>query len=158
MKKFNLKGFKLDLRDFFEVEGDKIIRAYKGLLRKKRGIAQDDAPSNEPSTVKRKGFNHWMKDTGKTISRGFQKLVPSKTKLIVQASPLKHPKRSDVSYHDIFDLHNKVDKKTGKSYSGVFGQLPVGSRTIQRMNKEMIKQVDKHILKNTPKRIKIKVK
>ena len=150
-KKFDLSGFKLDMLPFFTIEAPKIIRSYKNLLNKKQGVRLDQAPSNKASTIKKKGKDHWFKDSGKTIQKGFDSIA-NKLKLVIFASKNRHTKarrKDPPTYEKLFQYHNTANNR----YSGVFGSLPVGSKTLQRMNKEMTKQVQTFIFKKTPKRV-----
>lgn len=136
------------MKSFFQVESKTVIKSYKNLLSRKLGVRLDQAPSNKPSTIKRKGRDHWFKDSGKSIRKGFSSVV-TRLRMVIFASKEKHPNRSDVSYEKLFLLHNTADGR----YSGVFGQLPVGSKMFQRLDKEVNKQVQLHIAKKLPKRI-----
>ena len=151
--KINFRGFKLDLTTLFTQEAKNIISAYKSLLTRRIGTRGDAAPSNKPSTIKRKGKDHWMVDSGNTKNSGFLSKV-GKTIMSIFASQQRHKNRPDVSYEKLFQLHNTANGR----YSGVFGQAPAGSKIFERMDKEIVKQTNKFIEKRLPKRIIVKVK
>jgi hypothetical protein len=152
--------FKLNLKSFFAKEGNTIVKSYKRLLSTKRGVENDSAPPNAASTVKKKGFSHWLQDTGETKKEGFKSKTTS-SRLLIFASGKRHSGKytsggkrktrsgSKPTYRELFEYHNK------DRYSGVFGQLPVGSNTIKKLDKEVTKQLNEYIDKNFPKRIRI---
>ncbi len=145
---------KLDFKKFFIKESKNLIKYYKLFMKKKQGLNYDDAPSNKPSTVKKKGKDHWLVDTGETMQKGF-KYRAKRLGMLVFASGQKHSGRSTYikrkdgkpagkkinksknppRLRQIFEWHNK------KNYSGVFGELPKGSAMHARFDKEANKQV-----------------
>ena len=56
---------KFNLRNFLAREGHTLIKSYQRLMQVKQGISLDPAPHNAAATIKRKGKDHWMVDTGK---------------------------------------------------------------------------------------------
>ena len=153
MGKINFRGFKLNLTQLFTQEAKNIISSYKSLLSRRLGTRLDQAPSNKPSTIKRKGFDKWMVDSGNTKDKGFLSKV-TKITMSIFASKQRHTNRSDISYEKLFQLHNTASGR----YSGVFGQAPVESKIFERMDREINRQVQKFITKRLPKRIIVKVK
>jgi len=162
MVKISLAGFKLNMKPFFQKESINIIKAYKNLIARRQGVRLDDAPNNAPSTAKSKGKNHWLVNTGETKNRGFAKTI-TRLVLIIFASKdkhsgryyadgKKHKRKNPPSYEKIFEWHNTA----GGRYSGVFQELPAGSQTLNKMEKDIVKQFNKHIAKKLPKRVKIK--
>jgi len=171
----------LDLTKFFRKEAPKIIGSYKRLMTMKRGILQDAAPPNAPATIRKKGKDHWLVDTGETKSKGFDYRVSS-TRLLIFGSGRRHsgrytqmlvpegskrvrgqsriPTRKVIrqrpgtppTYRQIFRWHNK------QGYSGIFGQLPKGSRFYKRMWVEAHAQIKSQAGKILPERIKLRFK
>jgi len=144
----SISNFKLKLKPFFSKEGKNTIRQYQRLITIGRGVRNDDAPHNKPSTVKKKGKDAWLQNTGETKRSGF-KMRATDNRLIVFASGDKHSS-GRATYRQIFEWHNQ------KGYSGVFGQLPVDSKMPERFGKEVQRQFDKHLKKTLPKKIRIK--
>ena len=133
-------NFELKLKDFFIQESRKnLIPAQKRLLENKRGVKLDNAPSNKPSTIKRKGFDHWLKDTGKTKENAFE-FSATDTTLSLFVSEKPHPKSPNVTYRDLLDWH--TDR-----YSGFYEQLPQGSlfpvRLYKEVQRQIVPQIDK---------------
>lgn len=151
--------FQLDLTRFFEKECKTLIASYKGLLTRKQGIALDNAPSNKESTIKRKGKDHWLVDTGETRRKGFLSEA-NRLKMKVYANTAKHSGRSTYmtksegkkiyvkkdppTYEQIFLWHNTANDR----YSGIFQMIPAGSKLFERLDKEINKQVQDQIKKN----------
>lgn len=153
-------AFKLKLKNFFIKESKTLIKSYKGLISKKKGVAMDRAPSNKPSTVKKKGKDHWLVDTGETKERGFA-FQATDTKMRVFAPDEKHSGRSTYitrrggqptgkkiyksmnppTYLQLFAWHNTA----GGRYSGVFQKVPVGSLLFDRLDTEIEKQFNSYI-------------
>lgn len=150
---------KVRLRPFFEREAKTLTREYKKLITTRKGVSLDKAPNNAAATIKQKGFNHWLVNTGETKNKGFRHKAHNKG-FKVFANPAKHSgrylyvkhkngepvetvikrsKNSKATYEDIFDWNNQ------KNYSGVFEFLPVGSRMPQRLDKELAKQIQPQI-------------
>ena len=158
---------RIDLRKFFTREAKRNIignpntsfPTYKSLLNKRMGIKLDSAPDNDEKYSKLKGKNHWLVRTGETMNKGFQFKV-GKRDLLIFASKKTHSgkgfrmtksrgrvntkAKNPPTYEKIFQWHNK------KNYSGVFGQLPIGSK----FPKRLIAEVGKQILPNITKGIK----
>jgi len=152
-KGVNFKGFRLNLMQFFLQEAKTLISQYKSLLTRRLGVGRDTAPRNKPSTIKRKGFDHWLVDSGDTKRKGFLSTVTRLT-MRVFASKQRHKNRGDVSYEKLFELHNTA----GDRYSGIFGSVPYGSKIFIRMDKEIVKQTNKFIAKRLPKKIIVRTK
>lgn len=157
--KFNLND--INLKSFFKKEIKRNIiggrnqgaPSYKSLVYKlKKGILLDPAPSNALSTIKRKGRDHWMRDTGDLSQHGFGSWAKPHT-MRVYASQKRHSGKSTYitksgkkrirkskkppTYYQLFSWHN------AKGYSGIFQQLPKGSQFPKRMEKEILKQLKK---------------
>ena len=163
---------RIDLRKFFTREAkrniigspNKSYPTYKSLLRMKKGVKLDNAPDNDEVTAKRKGKNQWMVHTGETQRQGFL-FRAKKKELLVYASKAKHSgntyymtkagktsykQKKPPTYEKIFQWHNK------RGYSGVFGQLPVGSKFPERLVKEVGKQFEPQITKGIKKVYRVK--
>lgn len=143
MAKFGNFKPKINLKKFFTKEATKNIigkpntsyPTYKSLMRMKKGIKLDAAPPNKPSTVAKKGKNHWLVDTGKTMNSGF-KFTAKPRSLRVYASSEKHSlKPKAPSFKNIFEWHN------AERYSGIFQKLPVGSQFPERLVREVGRQI-----------------
>ncbi|MCF7801088.1 MAG: hypothetical protein K9N34_03625 [Candidatus Marinimicrobia bacterium] len=171
----------LDFTDFFRKEAPRLIGQYKRLLTVKRGIANDAAPPNAPRTIRKKGKDHWLVDTGETHDRGFDYRVQPK-RLLIFASGKRHsgrytqmlvpegskrqkgqsriPSRKVIrqrpgtppTYRQIFRWHNK------KGYSGIFGKLPIKSAFYRRMQAEANRQTRDQFPKRYAGKIKIWMK
>lgn len=126
---------KYNFKVFFEKEAKILIRKYKSLITQKRGIRDDSAPANKPSTIKQKGFDHWLLDTGDLRANGFDSDAQS-MELTVFAKKERH-RGSRVSYEQLFEWHTK-------KYSGIFG-LPIGSQFQQRLYREYFRQTQEHL-------------
>lgn len=148
-----------NLRPFLAKEGVKLIAAYKRLMQVKQGVSLDPAPHNAPSTVRRKGFDHWMVHTGKLKRSGF-KMQSWPMRLRVYASPDIHSvrvsKRSGkthrVTHEQLFAWHNQGH--AGKTYSGVFSKFPAGSRFPERFSQEVYRQMRPQLEREFVRRIK----
>ena len=136
------------VKTFFTKEGKNLIRQYQRLITIGRGVKNDDAPHNKPSTVKKKGKDAWLQNTGETKKSGF-KMRATDNRLLVFASGDRHS-GGRATYREIFEWHN------AKGYSGVFGQLPVDSKMPERFSREVHRQLNEHIKKTLPKKIKVK--
>jgi|TARA_Y100000310_G_scaffold337698_1_gene425433 hypothetical protein len=148
----------IDLKKFFRKEIKRNIvgstrtsfPTYKSLIAKrKQGILLDPAPSNAPSTRKRKGKDHWMVDTGDLVRNGFGSWS-KKHQMRVYAKQNRHSgkytyaggtrtgkAKNPPTYYKLFTWHN------ADGYSGVFQQLPKGSQFPKRLEKEIMKQMRK---------------
>lgn len=157
MNNFNLTAF-------FNKEAQTLIKSYKRLLSIRRGIRQDNAPSNKKSTIRKKGKDHWLQDTKETTKKGFEYNAKPKS-MIVYASKASHSGRSSykgnvkyrnknpLSYEEIFAKHNQ------KGYSGIFGdELPANSKFPDRLSKELVRQAQNILKDKLPKKVKLKVK
>ena len=149
---------KINLQRFFTNEArHAIIPAYKRLLTTGRGTKQDDAP-----TKKKKTGTNWLVSTGETRKKGFS-FIAQPMRLLVFPSGLRHSgkrryltKRRGVqygrsknppTYRQIFRWHKQgLSSYNGQRYSGVFGQLPVNSKTLERMDAEISIQVHDQIM------------
>ena len=122
----------LDLTNFFVNEARRnLIPAQRRLISTKRGVLLDNAPRNKPATVKAKGFDHWLYETGKTKQNAFD-YKAGKINLTLFASQERHPKGP--TYEQLIGWH--TDR-----YSGLFTQLPVGSAFPGRLANEVVKQM-----------------
>lgn len=166
----------VNLKVFFDKEAKTIIASYKSLLTKKQGVSLDPAPKNAPATIRKKGKDHWLVDTGETRREGFA-FITQPTRMVIYASGKKHSGRytqmlvpeggkkkrgqwqiptrkvirqgkSKPTYRQIFRWHNQ------KGYSGIFGKLPVGSGFPKRFVAEVVKQLRPQIAEQTLKRIR----
>ena len=155
---------KADFTIFFRAESKKIIASYKRLIAIRRGVSNDNAPHNAPSTRMRKGKDHWLVDTGETKKNGFNSIVRPKRLLIFasgerhSARRSKHPRHGTISkpgptYRQLFRWHGHGSNK--KRYSGVFGKLPSGSQFPQRFVNEAARQIRPQIARQLTKRIKV---
>lgn len=175
------KQIKLDFTRFFQQEAPRLIGHYKRLLTIKRGVMNDNAPPNAPATIRKKGKNHWLVDTGETKTHGFDFRVKPK-RLLIFASGNRHSGRytqmlvpegskrkrgqsriptrrvirqrngTPPTYRQIFRWHNK------EGYSGVFGALPLKSKFFKRMQADALRQVRAQLPDRYPKNIKIWIK
>lgn len=143
------KGIKFDFLSFFTREAKNLVKQYQHLMDRGVGVSLDNAPENKPSTIKKKGFSKWMVDTGELKNRGF-KYLAKKDEFSVFGNSTPHSK-GGTTYNKLFEIHNTAKGR----YSGVFGKLPVGSKFVDRFEKEAIGQIKKHVLKVTPKVVKI---
>lgn len=159
MGKIDLSGFKLNLREFFIKEAAILVKSYKSLMSQGRGVKMDAAPSNAASTIKSKGKNLWLVNTGETKNRGFESDA-TENSMTVEASGKRHSgnylykgkkKRhtgANPTYEELFEFHNQ------KNYSGIFGdKLPVGSQLPKRLEKEVKKQIDEFLKAKIPPEI-----
>lgn len=157
-----LGNFKLDLKKFFLNEGKIIVKSLKRLISVKQGVKLDRAPSNKGATIKKKGFDHWLLSTGELKRLGI-KFKATKDYLLIFASGKRHSGK--------IKTKGGIKKKTGyipthrelinwhtENYSGLFGELPANTKTFDRMEKELTKQLKEHLNKNLPKVININVK
>ena len=153
-------AFKLKLKNFFIRESQTLIKSYKSLISRKQGVALDKAPSNKPSTVKKKGKDHWMLDTGELKNKGFA-FQTTNTKMKVYAPNISHSGRSTYitrkggqpigkkiyksksppTLRQLFEWHNTADGQ----YSGIFQRVPVGSKLFDRLDTEIEKQFNSYI-------------
>lgn len=170
--------FVVDFTQFFKREAEKNIigdetthsPTYRSLIaRMKKGIRMDAAPGNDPETIKRKGKDHWLVDTGETIRKMFG-VKASKYNLEVYAKDIKHSGRHSYftkkggrviktaraknrpTYQQLMEWHNK------DRYSGIFGQLPAGSQFPKRFAEEAKRQIIPQISAALSKNVKIQVK
>lgn len=151
-----------NLRNFLRQEGATLVRSYQRLIATRKGISLDPAPHNAPSTVKRKGKDHWMVHTG-TLKRDGFKMQAWPMRLKVYASTEVHSRRVSkrtgrthtVTHEQLFLYHNQGHPD--KPYSGVFNKFPAGSRFPERMSREVYKQMRPQLEKAFTKRIKVKV-
>lgn len=143
----------MNLKEFFEREARNIVKTQKSLLTNKKGVAQSDqAPHNAASTIKRKGFDHWLKATDETRKNVFQfETTPSRMTLF--ASEEKHSGR--------YPYMTKSGKKIGqaknppkysqliewhtRTYSGFYRGIPAGSQFPQRLKAEIVRQLGNNI-------------
>ena len=154
LKRFFLKEIK---RNIIGTVGQS-APSYKSLVYKhKQGILLDSAPSNALSTIRRKGRDHWMRDTGDLAKNGFgfwakahtmrvyasQKRHSGKSTYITKSGKKKiYKKKAPPTYYKLFSWHN------AQGYSGVFQQLPKGSQFPKRLEKELLKQLKKALGRN----------
>lgn len=142
-----------NLRNFLQREGLTLIKSYKRLMAVKQGISLDAAPHNAASTVKRKGKDHWMVDTGKLKRQGFKMQAwPMRLKVYASTDVHTHGKKRAVTHEDLFQWHNQGH--AGKTYSGVFNKFPAGSRFPERLSTEVFKQMRPQVEKAFSRRIK----
>lgn len=140
------KTITINLKAFFDKEARKsLIPAQKKMITEKRGVRMDAAPINKPSTVKQKGFDHWLKATDETRRTGFEfESTPNRLTLFANENrhsgrrmykgEIKASKREGPQYSKLIEWH--TDK-----YSGLYTQLPVGSRFPERMVTEIYSQI-----------------
>ena len=107
-----MAGLRYDFTAFFAKEVKTFIRKYKSLITQKRGIDEDDAPRNEPSTAKRKGFNHWLVHTGELRRSGFESKA-GRMEASIFASKKTHTSKykNPPTFEDLFAWHTKKKKK-----------------------------------------------
>jgi len=142
-----------NLRNFLQREGLTLIKSYQRLMATRKGISLDPAPNNAASTIKRKGKNHWMVDTGKLKRQGFKMLAwPMRLKVYASEDVHTRGKKRAVTYEDLFNWHNQGHD--GKRYSGVFDKFPAGSKFPDRLSTEVYKQMRPQIEKEFNRRIK----
>ena len=170
--KFNIND--INLKSFFQKEIKRNIvgttgqsaPSYKSLVhRHKKGVLLDRAPSNALSTIKKKGRDHWMRDTGDLAKNGFGSWAKKHTMRVYASQTrhsglstyvkkdgkkVKHKKKNPPTYYQLFSWHN------AQGYSGVFQQLPKGSQFPKRMEKEIMKQLKRAIGSNL-KHIKMNI-
>jgi hypothetical protein len=149
---FKLRRGDIDLKRFFKKEIKKNILGtyktpyptYRSLMRMKKGVRLDHAPSNKPSTIKKKGFDHWMVETGELATHGFV-YSTKPLSLLISASQRKHSSKyaNPPSYHNLFNWHNQ------HGYSGIFEKLPVGSQFPKRLEKEIMRQMKNVLIRKT---------
>jgi len=146
---------KFNLRNFLAREGHTLIKSYQRLMQVKQGISLDPAPHNAAATIKRKGKDHWMIDTGKLKRSGFRMLTwPMRLKVYASTDIHTRGKKRDVSYEDLFLWHNQGH--IGKRYSGIFNKFPAGSRFPERLSTEVYRQMRPQLEKAFTRRIKAK--
>lgn len=144
-----------NLYNFLRREGETLIKSYQRLIQTRKGISLDSAPHNAAATVKRKGKDHWMVDTGKLKRSGFKMMAwPMRLKVYASPEVHTHGKKRDVTYEDLFIWHNQGH--AGKTYSGVFNKFPAGSRFPERLSAEVYKQMRPQLEKAFSRRIKVK--
>jgi hypothetical protein len=135
---------RLDFSKFFKREATRnIIPSYKRLMTKGRGVENDDAPTKD------KGRKSWMVDTGELRDHGFVYRA-TRDRLLIFGSGKKHSSkyRNPPTYKQLFQWHNKGrSAKSGETYSGIFGQLPLKSRFPDRFRDEALKQLKPQIIK-----------
>jgi hypothetical protein len=103
-----------------------------------------------------------MVDTGKLKKLGFQ-MQAWPMRLRVYASREVHSTKTSkksgktwtITHEELFLLHNQGHP--GKRYSGVFNQLPMGSRFPERLSKAIYKQMIPQVRAELSKRIKVKI-
>lgn len=141
-------NFKLDLQTFWKKESGIIIKTLKRLITLQRGVKMDNAPNNTPSTIKQKGKSHWLVNTGQLRAKGILSKW-TKSVLTIFVNPAKHPNaRNNFGYDDIFEEHTQ-------EYSGLFSQLPAGTKTPERIANEVNDQLYRHIKKKLKRRVKL---
>lgn len=152
------KKFAISLRAFFTKEAKNLISTYKRLISNRQGIDLDDAPSNAPSTVAKKGFNHWMVETFELKDKGFNSKINDNGFSVFASKRTHTTKRGRKlpskipTYEDLFTWHN------AKKYSGVFGnRMPKGSQFYQRLVKEVYKQLQPQIAREFTRRVKVNI-
>lgn len=177
--KKSFKPIKLNLLKTFKKESLTLVRSYKTLLTKKRGVRQDDAPANALATIQNKGRDHWLKDTDETYNNVFKRRV-GPMMFEVYSSESKHSgkrtyygvkgghrgkkrgirrprdekriiqSKSKPKYSQIMEWHNQA------GYSGIFGGMwPVGSKAPERIGKEIIRQARQQAIKQIGRTIKL---
>ena len=80
---------KLNLQPFFHKEARLLRGQYRRLLTLKKGIRNDTAPRNKPSTILSKGADHWLINTGETRDKGIG-FSRTRTGMSVYAKYAKH--------------------------------------------------------------------
>ena len=176
-----MKRIKLNLKKTFDREAGILVSSYKTLITKRRGVRQDDAPDNKPSTIETKGRNHWLKDTSETKNNVFKKRT-GKLFMEVFSSTAKHSgkrtymgvkggrfgrkkgvrrprteqriiqSKSKPTYSQLMEWHNQ------EGYSGIFGGMwPVGSKAPERIGKEIRKQAFKQAIDQIGRTITLKM-
>ncbi len=176
-----LAGVNFDFTKFFAYWKVQIIKSYRNLLTTKKGILGDNAPSNAPSVIARKGKDHWMMDTGDLYKNGFMSDHGS-MHLRIFASDKQHSGRytymgvpgghkgqkrgvqrprterrimhgrgNQPTYEQLFLWHNK------KGYSGIFGKLAHDSKFFKEFGKEAFYQAKDHLPKEIVMRIEAKL-
>ena len=83
------KRISLNLKRFFNREGNLLRGQFKRLLTVKRGRMNDDAPNNKLSTTLAKGKDHWLINTGETRDNGIG-VKAGRHKLLIHAKQGKH--------------------------------------------------------------------
>ena len=176
------KQLSINLQPILEKEAKTLISSYRRLLTKKQGIQIDTAPRNAPSTIGIKGKDHWLVDTGETRRKGF-KYRATKDTMLVFASGERHSGRrtyygvpgghkgkkrgvrrartqkrivrakNPPTYRQIFSWHNKGLSKGGSMYSGIFQKWPVGSKAIERIGNETLKQIRQSVIDRLQERL-----
>ena len=174
------KRITLNLKKVFDRESMILIRSYKTLLTRKRGVRQDDAPANALSTILNKGKDHWLVDTSETKTNVFKRRTSSLS-MEVYSSESKHSgtrtyygvkgghkgkkrgvrrpreekrivkSKSRPKYSEIMQWHNQ------KNYSGIFGgKWPVGSKAPERIGAEILRQAKKQAIQQIDRTIKLR--
>ena len=168
----------INFREFLKREVKNLRTQYKTLLTKKQGVLEDPAPHNTPSTIARKGKDHWMKDTGELSDNGFV-IESTDMMLRISASTAPHSGRSTymgvpgghagqkpgvrrprtekrahiskkpVTYEQLFSWHNK-------GYSGIFNGFPNKSGFEIRQQKEFLRQIKEQTGNIKDRTIKLK--
>lgn len=154
-----------NLSAFWTKESKNIIKSYKNLMTQGRGVLQDDAPRKQKNNRK-----PWLVNTGETRDKGFDS-KHNRLRLLVFASGREHSgktrwitkngkvrtgqAKSKPTHRQIFRWHNKgISSASGETYSGVFGQLPVGSKFEDRLRAEVSRQTKREILRGLRQRRK----
>ncbi len=150
----------IKLKSFFERESTIFINQIKTKISQKKGIDNDPAPQNKPSTVKRKGKNHWLFDTGETKKNAFKKSA-SNTGFIIRLSNKRHSGtrntpagkrkyKTKARYSDIMDWVGADER-----YSGAVLAFTKGSRFRDRLTRVTHRQVKKILISGIPEKLKI---
>jgi len=160
-------ALKLKLKAFFDKEAKTLIRSYKRLISVRRGVSNDNAPSNMPSTRRGKGGrDHWLLNTGELKQQGFEFKTTNNRMMVFAAGKRHSPPRvgkrrtgskapSQPTYRQLFRWHGRGRK--GNTYSGIFGRLPYNSRFPERFTNECIEQLNPQITKAFTKKYKVNI-
>lgn len=139
----------LNLKAFFEQQGKSLVKTQKTLLANKKGVAQtDQAPHNAPSTIKAKGFDHWLKATDETHQNVFQYEAES-NRLTLFASTAQHSgKRMYKGQIKQGKSHPRFEQLIAwhtTGYSGFYNGLPSGTQFFEKLKVEINRQLGENV-------------
>lgn len=129
--KFRVKDLsKIKLNKSFEVLAKYMGEDFPKAIEEKKNINNDSFPSNSPSTIRSKGFNHWMKNKGNFIKNAFK---TKSAKNYAECSISNSPSRGGgLSYRGLAKIH----LQRGLPYA-FFG---IGKRLINYIQKQWLKK------------------
>lgn len=85
---------------------NELLADLRRMVMQKKDVQGNDAPENKDSTIIKKGFGHWMFDSGAYVDNAFI-ATSDNNSATVELSTDTHPKAKEWTYKDIGLFHSQ---------------------------------------------------